>query len=45
MRFLASQCANDRVYGFDSFEGLPDNWHSGGKGAFSTNGVLPRGSG
>lgn len=32
------------VYGFDSFEGLPDAWagHIEGKGAFSQQGVLPQ---
>jgi predicted O-methyltransferase YrrM len=43
VRFLAGRCPNERVYGFDSFEGLPDNWHSGGgKGAFSSNKELPQ---
>jgi hypothetical protein len=36
---------NPNIYGFDSFEGLPEAWHDGGilfdKGAFSTNGILP----
>ncbi len=31
-----------RFYGFDSFEGLPEDWHAGKrKGAFSTAGKLP----
>lgn len=32
-----------RFFGFDSFEGLPEDWHSGNKakGHFSTNGVTP----
>lgn len=32
-----------RFYGFDSFEGLPENWITGQKekGAFTTNGVMP----
>ena len=34
---------NDKVYGFDSFEGLPENWRDGfDKGAFSRNGNLPQ---
>ncbi len=33
---------NDKVYGFDSFEGLPEDWRSGfDKGAFSRNGNFP----
>jgi len=32
-----------RFYGFDSFEGLPEDWHGGKrKGAFSTGGSLPQ---
>ncbi len=32
-----------RFFGFDSFEGLPEDWHSGKrKGAFSTGGKLPQ---
>lgn len=31
-----------RFFGFDSFEGLPEDWHDGKrKGAFSTGGQLP----
>lgn len=29
------------IYGFDTFEGLPDNWHRFRKGSFSNNGVVP----
>ena len=37
-----SQFTNDKVYGFDSFEGLPEKWRDGfDKGAFSNNGNLP----
>jgi hypothetical protein len=37
-----SSFTNDKVYGFDSFEGLPEKWRDGfEKGMFSTNGVLP----
>jgi hypothetical protein len=32
-----------RFFGFDSFEGLPEDWHSGKRrGAFSTGGKLPK---
>lgn len=37
-----SQFTTDPVYGFDSFEGLPEKWRDGfEKGAFNVNGVLP----
>ena len=37
-----SKFTNDTVYGFDSFEGLPENWRDGfDKGAFDRNGNLP----
>jgi len=37
-----SNFTDDIVYGFDSFEGLPEYWRPGiGKGAFSTNKKLP----
>jgi len=37
-----SNFTNDIVYGFDSFEGLPEKWRDGfDKGAFSRNGNLP----
>lgn len=38
----ANQNAESRFIGFDSFEGLPEDWHSDQrKGAFSTGGKLP----
>jgi len=37
-----STFTNDKVYGFDSFEGSPEKWRDGfDKGYFSTNGILP----
>jgi O-methyltransferase len=37
-----NQNAGSRFFGFDSFEGLPEDWHSGKrKGAFSTGGKRP----
>lgn len=37
-----SKFTNDVVYGFDSFEGLPEKWRNGfEKGAFNRNGILP----
>ena len=37
-----SKFTNEKVYGFDSFEGLPEKWRDGfDKGWFNTNGNLP----
>ena len=37
-----NQNAGCRFFGFDSFEGLPEDWHSGKrKGVFSTGGKVP----
>ena len=37
-----SKFTRDHVYGFDSFEGLPEDWREGfPKGAFSKQGTLP----
>ena len=37
-----STFTSDKVYGFDSFEGLPEDWRPGfDKGAFNMNGYLP----
>ena len=37
-----SSFTNDTVYGFDSFEGLPEKWRDGfEKGTFNRNGNLP----
>ncbi len=38
-----SRFTTEKVYGFDSFEGLPEKWRKGfDKGAFSRNGNLPQ---
>jgi hypothetical protein len=38
-----SKFTNGKVYGFDSFEGLPENWRDGfPKGTFSNDGQLPQ---
>jgi hypothetical protein len=38
-----SKFTNRKVYGFDSFEGLPEKWRDGfDKGAFNRNGNLPK---
>ena len=38
-----SKFTEEQVYGFDSFEGLPEKWRDGfDKGAFNKNGDLPQ---
>jgi predicted O-methyltransferase YrrM len=40
---IARQLPHRRVFGFDSFEGLPEHWRTSfGAGAFSTSGRPPR---
>ena len=36
-----STLVDQDVYGFDSFQGLPESWHSEAKGSYSTKGVIP----
>ena len=37
-----SKFTNEKVYGFDSFEGLPERWRDNHeKGEFNRNGILP----
>ena len=38
-RWLAEKV--EKVHGFDSFEGLPEQWHVQPKGAYSTHGEIP----
>lgn len=33
--------ANQQVHGFDSFEGLPEEWHHEAKGSYTTKGQIP----
>ena len=33
--------ANQAVHGFDSFQGIPEDWHGEPRGSYSTQGVLP----
>lgn len=38
-----AQFTTDKVYGFDSFQGLPEKWRDGfDKGAFNRQGIMPR---
>ena len=34
--------AKQDVHGFDSFEGIPEDWHDEGRGSYSTKGVIPK---
>jgi predicted O-methyltransferase YrrM len=44
IKHIAALCPNDRIYGFDSFRGLPEHW-SGNRFSrrnFTQHGVLPK---
>ena len=34
--------AKQDVHGFDSFEGIPEDWHNEEKGSYSTRGAIPK---
>jgi predicted O-methyltransferase YrrM len=40
--YMANKLVDKTVYGFDSFEGLPEGWANNDKGAFTVHGVLPK---
>lgn len=43
IRMMADLFPEDQpIYGFDTFEGLPSDWHHTKKGSYSTSGELPR---
>ena len=44
IRFIASRVSDKAIVGFDSFEGLPEDWHGRDrvKGTFSLGGKLPK---
>lgn len=44
INYMAERIGNNTIYGFDSFEGLPEYWHPGyEKGRFGDiNGVMPQ---
>lgn len=36
-----AELTDREVHGFDSFEGLPEDWHDEPKGSYSTDGIIP----
>ena len=34
--------AKQEVHGFDSFEGIPEDWHDESRGSYSTKGIIPK---
>lgn len=41
IRLIADE-ADQQVHGFDTFEGLPEDWHEERAGSYSTRGALPQ---
>lgn len=41
LRYLASSFPDRRLFGFDSFEGIPESWMGEGAGTYSTGSRLP----
>lgn len=39
---MLSKLTTQNIHGFDSFEGLPDEWHHEPKGSYTTKGVIPK---
>lgn len=43
INYMSELLKDKIIYGFDSFEGLPEDWHPGyEKGRFNENGVMPK---
>jgi tetratricopeptide (TPR) repeat protein len=41
IRMIASHFPNEQVHGFDTFSGIPEDWHYTPSGSYSTHGSLP----
>jgi len=41
IRMIAAHFPNDAVHGFDTFSGIPEDWHFTRSGTYSTHGTLP----
>ena len=42
INIIAKLASKSAIHGFDSFQGLPDEWHYEPKGSYSTKGELPQ---
>jgi Tfp pilus assembly protein PilF len=42
IRMIASYFPNDPVHGFDTFSGIPEDWHYTPRNSYSTHGTLPQ---
>jgi hypothetical protein len=41
IRMIAEKFPTSQIHGFDTFSGIPENWHNTKKGSYSTHNVLP----
>jgi tetratricopeptide (TPR) repeat protein len=41
IRMIAENFPTTQIHGFDTFSGIPENWHNTKKGSYSTHNVLP----
>jgi hypothetical protein len=39
---IQEAASSKKIFGFDSFEGIPEDWHDEGKGSYSTRGHIPK---
>jgi predicted O-methyltransferase YrrM len=42
LRYMAARLPQQEIHGFDSFEGLPEDWLHNARATFSTGGQLPK---
>ena len=41
IRMIAEKFPTSQIHGFDTFSGIPENWHNTKKGSYSTHNALP----
>jgi len=41
IRMIASHFTQEAIHGFDTFTGIPEDWHSTPSGSYSTHGTVP----
>jgi hypothetical protein len=41
MRMITEKFQSSPIHGFDTFSGIPENWHNTKKGSYSTHNILP----